>query len=324
MKILITGGSGFIGTNLIGDLRETNEIVNYDKVSSATFPELSIVGDIRNREQLFRALRGVDAIVHLAAEHADDVSPVNLYYEVNVEGARNLVDAAEANNVNTLIFTSSVALYGLNVGIPTEESLIQPFNDYGKSKHQAELIFRNWCEVDQARSLVIVRPSVIFGENNRGNVYNLLNQLFNGRFILVGNGSNRKSMGYVRNISKFIAASLTMGRGVHVFNFADKPDITTAEFVSIAMEASGTKKNIPRLPYAVGIVGGYGFDLLARLTGKRFPISSIRVRKFCADTQISAEKLKSVGFEPDYTIEEGLRRMIKHEFLKEDAGRPSV
>jgi hypothetical protein len=73
--------------------------------------------------------------------------------------------------------------------------------------------------------------------------------------------------------------------------------------------AGGRKINF-RLPYSIGLLGGYTFDLLPRLTGKTFPISSIRIRKFRADTIINADKLKKIGFKPPFSLDEGLRRMI--------------
>lgn len=115
MNALITGGSGFIGTNLVTDLLRTDHTVSiYDKTKSDTHPDLCIVADIRDREILSDALQGVDAVYHLAAEHRDDVRPHSLYYDVNVGGAENLAYAAEKNNVKKIIFTSSVAIYGLN------------------------------------------------------------------------------------------------------------------------------------------------------------------------------------------------------------------
>ncbi len=110
MKIFITGGSGFIGTKLIPLLLEQNhEIVNYDKEQSRRFPELTTSGDIRDLETMTQAMQGAEAIFHLAAEHADDVRPLSLYYDVNVGGGENLVKAADKNGVKTLIFASTVA-----------------------------------------------------------------------------------------------------------------------------------------------------------------------------------------------------------------------
>ena len=94
MNILVTGGSGFIGRNLVTDLlKEGHNVTIYDKQRSKTYPDLCIVGDVRDKEKLADSMRGVDAVCHLAAEHRDDVKSPSLYYEVNVGGAENIVDA---------------------------------------------------------------------------------------------------------------------------------------------------------------------------------------------------------------------------------------
>jgi GlcNAc-P-P-Und epimerase len=209
---------------------------------------------------------------------------------------------------------ADAALYGLNAGIPNESFQTRPFNDYGTSKLQAEEVFRRWAGEDQARSLVIVRPAVIFGEGNRGNVFNLLSQIASGHFIMVGKGANRKSMGYVENISAFLVHALAMGPGTHLYNYADKPDLTAAELVEIARRKLHYTGRLPRTPYWIGLAGGYLFDLAAFVTVRQFPISSIRIKKFCAGTQIAADKLCETGFIPRYSLEQGLERMITADF----------
>lgn len=317
MNILVTGGSGFIGTNLVTDLlKEGNNVTIYDNQKSITYPEICIVGDIRDNENLTRSLRGVDTVYHLAAEHRDDVHPSSLYYEINVGGAENVVYALKKNNVKRLIFTSTVAVYGLNSGEPHEDSPISPFNDYGKSKYMAETIFSRWADSDHTNCLVTVRPTVIFGENNRGNVYNLFYQLSSGKFMMVGKGINRKSMGYVLNLTKFLATLLQFAPGKFVYNYADKPDLCMNELIKIFQNTLGKRsRNNFRIPYILGLIGGYSYDILAKITGKTYPISSIRIKKFCKDTIINADKLKRTGFVPSYSLTQGLSRMIKSEFL---------
>jgi GlcNAc-P-P-Und epimerase len=317
MNILVTGGSGFIGMNLVTDLLKQGHIVTiYDKQISETYPDRCIMGDIRDKEKLTGSMRGVDAVYHLSAEHRDDVHPVSLYYEVNVGGAENMVYSLKENNVKRLIFTSTVAVYGLNPGNPDEDSPVNPFNDYGKSKYEAETVFNRWVDSDNSNCLITVRPTVIFGEKNRGNVYNLLNQIASNRFIMVGSGKNRKSMAYVLNFTKFLTFLLETSPGKYVYNYADKPGLRINELVKLTRNALG-KNNNPsfRLPYMIGLLGGYAFDLLTKVTGNTYPISSIRIKKFCADTVVNTDKLKQTGFVPSYTLAEGLTRMIKSEFL---------
>jgi GlcNAc-P-P-Und epimerase len=316
MNILVTGGSGFIGTRLVSDLLDSgHQVTIYDKVISNTYPDITVQGDVRDLQALTKACQGIELIYNLAAEHADNVTPLSLYGDVNIGGAENVVKAAEANGIQKVIFTSSVAIYGLNRGEPDETFEPQPFNEYGRSKLGAEKVFLKWYENDQNNSLIMLRPCVIFGENNRGNVYNLISQIANGKFLMVGNGQNRKSMAYVGNISAFLASLADKHADApQIYNFAGKPDLTSNEIVRIIKNELGIEKGDLSAPYWLGLLGGYAFDLLTMLTGKKFPVSSVRIKKFTAETTVNTDRLAQSGFTAPYSLEEGLRRMIRHEF----------
>jgi nucleoside-diphosphate-sugar epimerase len=318
-SIAIIGGSGFVGTRLISFLQGL-ECLNYDKKESAFFPDISSKCDIRDIDSLDLHIKTTSVIL-LAAEHRDDVSPTSLYYEVNVAGTKNVLAKMDEIGIKTLIFTSSVAVYGLNKVNPDENYQIDPFNHYGKSKWEAEKAIKDWYESDPyGKSVTIIRPTVIFGERNRGNVFNLLKQISTGRFLMIGKGQNKKSMAYVGNVVAFIKDRIEKQEpGYHVFNYADKPDFNMTELSSVI--ETKMKLSIPkiRIPYWLGMLGGYGFDLLAFLTQKKLSISSVRVKKFCATTQFNATKAHS-NFRAPYTLEEGLNKTLEFEFInpKED------
>ena len=316
MRILVIGGSGFIGSNLIKLLKKDTsiELINFDKVQSLFFPEITVIGDVRNYAEVESVCKNVDVIYNLAAEHADNVTPSTLYNDVNVGGAINIVNAAKVNRVKNILFTSTVAIYGLNKGSPNETYVPDPFNDYGYSKLEAENIFNNWHDSVNDSTLVIIRPSVVFGENNRGNVFNLINQIVLGRFLMVGDGKNYKSMCYVGNISAFLKAQLENTPGKYIYNYADKEDLSSIDIVKIVSDEMNMPTSKINLPYSIGLLGGYFFDLLSLITGKKFPVSAIRIKKFCADTTVNADSAFSTGFIPPYTLEEGLRRMVRYEF----------
>lgn len=316
----IIGGSGFIGTRLAARLIESESKISIvDKNISERFAKYSVQADVRLEEELLNGVDG-EVIVNLAAEHRDDVSPKSLYHDVNVIGAVNICSVARRKGINKIIFTSSVAVYGF-APIGTDESgSINPFNDYGKTKYQAEKVFKAWYEEDpQNRTLVIIRPTVVFGERNRGNVYNLLRQIASGKFIMVGKGKNRKSMAYVENIAAFIQFSLSFSSGLHIYNYIDKPDFDMNTLVSKCHKLLGKGEGVGvRLPYIAGLTVGYTFDCLAWLTKKKFPVSSIRVKKFCSNSVYNTA-IDNTDFKRPYTIEEALFNTLKYEFIDDNS-----
>ena len=315
-RILVIGGSGFIGTRLVGRLLASgHDVVIADRVRSESYPDRWIACDVRDLDALRAAVRDRDEIVNLAAEPRDDVTPRRLYDEVNVEGARLVCRSASEAGIRRIVFTSSVAVYGFADGEMSEDAPLRPFNDYGRTKREAETVYDAWYAESAGRRLVTMRPTVVFGERNRGNVYNLLRQLASGLFVMIGPGTNRKSMAYVENVAACLEWSLGLPDGRHLFNYADKPDYDMNRLVAEVRGSLGRKGAVKlRVPIAAGLAAGSVFDAAARLTGARFPISAIRVKKFTESTRIAADRIRAMGFEPPVPIDEGLRRTLAAEF----------
>ena len=320
MDIYIVGGSGFIGTRLALRLASTprHSFCIFDKVASNLFPLQSKVGDVRSKKDLLSDKIFIDVIINLAAEHRDNVLPLSLYDEVNIGGARNVCDLARAKGVNKIIFTSSVAIYGFAPLGTNESGAIVPFNDYGRTKWEAEQVYAHWqAEDPQNRTLVIVRPTVVFGERNRGNVFNLLRQIASGKFVMISDGLNRKSMAYVENVAAFLEYSLDFKPGVHIYNYIDKPDFTMNALVAHVNKLLGRSAEIKfRLPFSIGLLIGSCFDLAAKITGKKFPISAIRVKKFCANS-VYESAIESTGFIPPVPLMDAIEKTVRFEFIED-------
>ena len=314
-KLVLIGASGFVGTRLI-DLIGKDHCINIDKAPSFKYNEITTIYDIRDQHLESVLPPNTETVVLLAAEHRDDVLPVSLYFDVNVIGTSNVLEAMERMSIRNIIFTSSAAVYGLNKENPDENFPPDPTSPYGKSKYQAEELLIRWQRFDpQHRSLTIIRSAVIFGEENRGNVYNLLHQISKGRFLMIGNGKNRKSMAYVGNVAAFINYCIeTNIPGCRIINYVDKPDLSMNELLMQVENSLNKKLPAIRLPYWLGITGGIGFDIMASLTGIRFQITSVRIKKFCASTQLDAIMAHENGFKAPFTLAEGLDRTLKSEF----------
>jgi len=314
MYNLIIGGSGFVGSFLMKEIN-SEHIYNLDKNPSPFFNEKTTIGDIRNVSEI-KIKSDISSVVLLAAEHRDDVSPTSLYYDVNVQGTKNVLDKMDEVGIKHLIFTSSVAIYGLDKVNPNETHPQDPFNHYGKSKWQAEQLIKEWYEKDpKDKSVTIIRPTVIFGERNRGNVYNLLKQISSGRFLMVGKGQNKKSMAYVGNVVAFIKDRLNKAElGYQIFNYADKPDFNMNELVSTIEDRMNLSIPKRKIPYWLGLLGGFCFDLLSVVIRKKLSVSAVRVKKFCATTQFDAAKAHS-SFKAPYSLKDGLDKTLEHEFI---------
>jgi GlcNAc-P-P-Und epimerase len=318
----LLGGAGFVGTCVSKNLfTKQVKFEVLDIKRPAVDGNDGRVVDIRDKKRLKQELNGT-VVLNLAAIHRDDVTDPNDYYSTNVEGARVLCDVCEENGINKIVFTSSVAVYGFTPSRTGENGVIKPFNEYGHTKALAENVYREWREKDpENRSLIIVRPTVVFGEGNRGNVYNLLNQINSGAFAMIGNGKNKKSMAYVENLAAFLVKCIESDEKYAVYNYVDTPDFTMNELVSLARGKLRRKSSVGiRIPKFIGLMAGYTADVLAKL-GVRLPISSIRVKKFCASSEFSSAKADLDGFEAPYTLREGLDRTLEAEFINPDPGR---
>lgn len=326
MTICITGGCGFIGTALARRIAASGRAVTVaDIADRGLLPGLYRPLDLTRPDTIGPAIAGASAIVHLAAVHRDDVRPTSLYHDVNVAGTAALAAAAEAQGIDRIVFASSVAIYGFAPPHAPEDTPPAPFNAYGTTKLAAEGVLREWQARDaDRRCLTIIRPTVVFGPGNRGNVHTLLSQIRARWFIMVGPGRHHKSLAYVDNVAAFFDHALSFGPGVHVYNYADQPDLTVAQLVRLAHERlTGKPKAWLHLPLPLGLAIGHGADIITRVTGRKLPVSAIRVRKFTSETSVSAARAHALpGFTAPVSLPEGLERTFQADFLNPDPDAP--
>lgn len=320
-KITVIGGSGFVGTNFCQKLADRQ--VNFEIIDikpSHRFPEKCKIADVRDISSLRATVSG-DIVVNLAAVHRDDVRDKSEYYRTNVEGAVHIAQVCSEKGIKKIVFTSSVAVYGFAEPGTDETGAINPFNEYGRTKYQAEEKLRAW-QYEGNNDLIIVRPTVIFGEGNRGNVFNLLSQIASGKFVMVGSGLNRKSMAYIGNIVAFLEKCVEADKSYAVYNYVDTPDFDMNTLIRQVRSTLQGKDSIgPRLPYWLGLIMGYVADAVTTVTGKKLPLSSIRVKKFCSSTAFASEKNELANFEPPYSLQEGIDRTLHSEFISPDPNR---
>jgi nucleoside-diphosphate-sugar epimerase len=319
MKILITGGSGFIASHFYAPLVAAgHEIVNCDLIDpppqarGATF----VRSDIRDRVGLWRAMSGCDAVLHLAAAHHDFGIAEQTFVDVNAAGAEVICQAMDEHGITKLCFYSTVAVYGSASPPHYEDAGVAPVSAYGSSKLAGEAVCRRWSERGGGRSCLVIRPTATIGAGHFANMYSLIRQIDSGRFWPVGKGRNIKSLACVENlVDATIALWLEQTPGhrpFDIYNYVDKPDLTSAEIVTILHEALGRRPPRIAVPYPFAMALALPFDLAIGISGRNLPISRDRIRKLAtAETRFEAEKIRATGFRPRMSLEAGLTRMVQ-------------
>ena len=320
-KITIIGGSGFVGTNLCRQLAKKNQ--NFEIIDikpSNQFPEKSKFGDVRNLNTLRTSVTG-NVVINLAAVHRDNVQDKIEYYQTNVDGAKNVAKVCTEKNITKIIFTSSVAVYGFAKPGADEGAKCEPFNPYGESKLLAEDELRLW-QKSEKNSLIIVRPTVVFGEGNRGNVFNLLSQISSSKFLMIGGGENKKSLAYIQNLVAFLQDCITSTEDYGLHNYIDTPNLSMNEIIRrVRYKLKGKNSVGPRLPLFVGFLIGYLADFASLIIGKTLLFSSIRMKKFISSTEFTSGTSQMDAFTPPFSLLEGIDNTMEAEFIRPDPQR---
>ncbi len=311
MNILLTGGSGFIGSHLATALHAAGHVLhNFDLRPAADFPGQDQHGDVRDVAALSRAVIGMDLVIHLAAEHADDVTPESRYADTNVRGAQHLVQAIENAAVSRVLLFSSASVYGL--GDTTEQAPLSPHTPYGHSKVAAEQLLSNWqSKAPSERALRILRPCVVYGPGHHGNMRRLIDAVDRPHLVLVGSGRNTKSICYVGNLVAATLFDLAMRPGLHIHNVADTPDLDMHSLTRLIRTELGRDPDAAwRVPMTPALAFGHVCDLIARVGGPRLELSAARVRKFCSSTSLTATNLLAAGYRAPFDHVTGIRATL--------------
>jgi GlcNAc-P-P-Und epimerase len=318
--IVLFGGSGFVGAHLA---RMIDEQKCYDKVYLAdikTPKEMHALCEYVKcdvRKPIERSLfpEKPSCIVNLAAVHTSPGHPANEYFETNILGARNVCVFAESMDVDRIVFTSSISVYGPGEDEKNEDSLQMPAIPYGSSKAMAEYIHREWFFRDEKkRSLTIVRPGVIFGSKEGGNFTRIANALEKGFFPLPGRVDTIKACLYVKDICRFILLKAGEREGVGgygLYNFCLPEKIAIGDVVEAFKRTLGYRAWTPVIPLpfitmAASIMGALNLPIV-----RKMGMVPDRIIKLVRSTNISSQKLIDSGFSFKYHLDEALKDWSK-------------
>lgn len=322
MKVLISGGSGFIGTNLVDFLVESgeNHVVNIDiePPQKKSHVSLWIKCDIRDQESLNRIIinENPDFLIHLAAQTDLNENEGLDYYSTNIIGVKNIVDSVIAcKSIKRVIFTSSMLVNSVGY-MPKHSFDYNPTTLYGKSKQAGEeIVFK---EKDKLPSFCIVRPTSIWGEWFRAPYRNFFDFVLSRRYFHISNKSCTKTYGYVGNtvnqIIKILHAPTEM-IDKQVFYLGDEPALNIKRWANDISKIANLPKPIT-LPWWLLKIGGFLGDGL-KILGITFPLTSFRLKNMTTDNIICLTNTNRVCGDGTFSQNDAIRRTLN--WLK-DAG----
>jgi len=307
-RILVTGGNGFVGRALCQELEHAGvahlRAVRHSGAGRAPIPGGGsdiLVGDIGSRTNWDNALQDVSAIVHLAARthvmRETTTDPAGEYRELNVEGTRNLAQAAARSGVKNLIFISSVKVNGEHTGLhpfrETDEP--RPEDAYGRSKLEAEQVLWGIAK-DSGLKISVIRPPLMYGPGVKGNILTLLRTIERGWPLPLASVRNRRSLLYVGNLVSAIMACLVNPRSAgQTFLVSDGAPVSTPELICCAARSLARPARLFPCPPSL-------FAFAGSVLGKRDQVSRL-TGSLEVDSSLIRQEL---GWLPAYTFEQGM------------------
>jgi nucleoside-diphosphate-sugar epimerase len=310
MNHLIFGASGFIGTHLARYISNTiagQQVYKYD-IKTKVSNDYDVL-DVRKPLSIKIKDASNTVIYNLAAIHTTPGHPDKEYFETNILGAENVCNFARENNINTIVFTSSIAPYGPSEDLKEETTIPMPNSPYGISKLTAEYIHKVWQAEDaENRKLFIVRPGVVFGQSEGGNFSRLYEALKKGTFFYPGRKDTVKAAVYVKDVARILfEGGLNMQPGWVTYNLSLYPAPTIETICNTMAEVTGVKQPKLVVPGSFLKFAAGNVYYMGRLIGKKINgIHPDRVKKLMISTNISGKKLNESAYKLQFTLKEAI------------------
>jgi len=315
-KCIIFGGTGFIGMHFTKYLLENNV---FDHIFLADIKPIQLTFKVDSkkvsfvycdvRKEIEKNLfdSSVSLIVNLASIHREPGHSDIEFFETNLVGAENICNFANNIACKNIIFTSSISIYGISESIKNENTLPLPVTAYGSSKLVAEKIHQIWHSQNIERRLVIVRPGVVFGPHEGGNVSRLIRAVINRYFFFMGNKKTQKAGVYVKELCHAMwwvfQEQMKNGEVISLFNMTMSPIPTIGEYVESICKTKAIKRFVPSIPYMTLITISYLIDTVAKPLRISHPFSPTRIRKLVRSNNVSPNYLIQHGYRFQYSLD---------------------
>jgi nucleoside-diphosphate-sugar epimerase len=323
MRLLVTGGTGFIGSHLAEEGRRrgaevvvlglTDRPEEKANVETLTRQGVEILaGSITDADLCGQAVRGATHVFHLAVAMREGGKSDEFFQSVNLEGTQRLLEAAARGGVRRFVYCSTIGIYGHRApGITREDSPLAPGNIYERTKVAAEKLVRQFGESGRL-PYAILRPADVYGPRDQ-RLLKLFKGVSRGRFPLFGRGSGRRHMVYVDDVVSafFRACERDQALGQAMIVAGPRP-CTLRELIESVQRTTGSHRFGIRLPLAPMLAAAAIVEDVSRALKVDPPIYRRRMDFFSSDSEFDTTRARQLlEWEPRVDLEEGVRRTFE-------------
>ncbi|MGH7527637.1 MAG: NAD-dependent epimerase/dehydratase family protein, partial [Gemmatimonadales bacterium] len=317
MRVLVTGGTGFVGAHLVRRLLSRgHQVTSLDKHPGLAYDELNalgatlVTGSVTDPADVERVMAGQELVYHLASPFGDILQPDEAYWAIEVEGTRNVLEAAERHAVRRVIHCSTQGVHGIIEDPPgDEDSPIAPRDYYCYTKAEGERVVQEFLA--RGMDIAIVRPTSVYGPGDTRGWLKLYQLAAKGWFLMIGSGRTFNHPVYVENLVDLfeLVGTAPQGKG-RVYLAADEQPVTLTDLVRSVGRSVGSKVRILRFPwYAIAWLAASAVETVCRLIGVNPPVFRRRLSWFKTNRSFRIDRAREeLGYYPRVRLQEGLAR----------------
>ncbi len=317
MRILVTGGTGFVGSHLVRRLLSRgHQVTTLDRSPGLFDDELRSLGavmqsgSVTDPGDVDRAVQGQEIVYHLASPFGDILEPDTAYWAIEVDGTRNVLDASERHGVRRVVHCSTQGVHGIiTEDLGDEDSPIAPRDYYCYSKAEGEKVVQTFLA--RGIDVVIVRPTSVYGPGDTRGWLKLYRMVAKGWFLMIGDGATFNHPVYVENLVDLfeLVAVATRAKG-RTYLAGDEQAVTLSQLVSLVAESRGGRVRIVRFPwYGAAWMAASAVEAICRRLRLTPPVFRRRLSWFKTNRAFRIERARrELGYIPRIGLREGLRR----------------
>lgn len=316
MKVLVTGGTGFTGKALVQRLiAGGHEVRALDYKEGIKTDELRrlgaevVIGSVADEDVVDRCVAGVEVVHHLAAAFREMNVPQSYYWDVNVGGTRNVLEAAVRHGVRRFVYCSTCGVHG-NIDDPPggEDAPIRPADYYQRTKYEAEPVVLDYHR--KGLPSVILRPAAIYGPGDPERFFMIFKRVARGTFPMFGNGKTYYHPLYVDNLVDAFLLATEDGKGDgNAYLIADEEYVEIEDLVRRVGRSLEVDVRIRHFPVTPLVVAGHVFETVCKPFKITPPIFPRRVDWYRQNRAFKIDRAKrDLGYRPQVGLDEGLRR----------------